>query len=47
MRRSDARHWVGPGDKVSLFFEDWELAGVALSGHIALDMLCREVHEAW
>ena len=29
----------GPGDKVSLFLEDWELARVALSCHIALDML--------
>ena len=37
----------GPGDKVSLFLDDWELAKVALSCHIALDMLCKEMHEAW
>ena len=36
----------GPGDKISLFSEDWELAKVALSCHIALDMLCQEMHEA-
>ena len=36
----------GPGDKVSLFLEDWELARVALSCHIALDILCQEMHEA-
>ena len=29
----------GPGDRVSLFLEDWELAKVALSCRIALDML--------
>ena len=27
--------------------QDWELAKVALSCHIALDMLCQEMHEAW
>ena len=36
----------GPGDKVSLFLKDWELARVALSCHIALDMMCLELHEA-
>ena len=30
----------------SLFLEDWELVMVALSCHIALDMLCQEMHEA-
>ena len=30
------------GDKISLLLEDWALARVALSCHIALDM-----HEAW
>ena len=35
------------GEKISLFLEDWELARVALSCHIALDMLCQEMHEAW
>ena len=37
----------GLGDKVSLFQEEWELAKVALSCHIALDMLCQDMHEAW
>ena len=47
---NDALHVIGlygPGDKISLFLKDWELAKVALSCHMALDMLCREVHEAW
>ena len=35
------------GDKDSLFFMDWELARVAFSRHITLDMLCQEMHEAW
>ena len=38
---------VGPGDKISLFLQDRELAKVALSCHVALDMLCQEMHEAW
>ena len=34
-------------EKVSLFLEDWELARVVLSCHVALEMLCQEMHEAW
>ena len=30
----------------SLSLKDWELAKVALSCHMALDMLCQEMHEA-
>ena len=37
---------IGPGEVVSLFLEDWELARVALSCHVALDMLCQEMHTA-
>ena len=37
----------GPGDKITLFLKDWELAKVALSCHMALDMLCQEMHEVW
>ena len=37
----------GAGDKISLFLQDWELAKVALTCHMALDMLCQEVREAW
>ena len=47
---NDALHviWLyGLGDKISLFLQDWELAKVALSCHMALDMLCQEMHEAW
>ena len=47
---NEALHVIGLyglGDKVSLFLKDWELARVALSCHIALDMLCPEMHEAW
>ena len=36
----------GPGDKISLSLKDWELAKVALSCHMPLDMLCQEMHEA-
>ena len=32
---------------LSLFLKDWELAKVALSCRMALDMLCQEMHEAW
>ena len=45
---NDALHVIGlhgPGDKISLFLQDWEVAKVALSCHIALDMLCQELHE--
>ena len=38
------KNWSG--EAVSLFLEDWELARVALSCHIALDLLCQEMHEA-
>ena len=31
----------GSADTISLFLQDWELAKVALSCHMALDMLCR------
>ena len=40
---NDALHVIrlhGSGDKISLFLQDWELAKVALSCHMALDMLC-------
>ena len=37
----------GPGGKISLFLQDRELAKVAFSCHMALDMLCKEMHEAW
>ena len=41
-------HVIGlhaPGDKISLFLLDWKVAKVASSCHIALDMLCQELHE--
>ena len=46
---NDALHVIGlygPGDNdnVSLFLQDWELAKVALSWHMALDMLCQEMN---
>ena len=47
---SPALHIIGQnwsGEKISLFLEDWELARVALSCHIALDILCPEMHEDW
>ena len=45
-----ALHVIGlyrPGDKISLCLQDWELAKVALRCHMALDMLCLEMNEAW
>ena len=33
------------GDAIALFLQDWEVAKVALSCRIALDMLCQELHE--
>ena len=35
----------GSGDKISRYLQDWEVAKVALSCHIAVDMLCQEVCE--
>ena len=46
---NDALHVIGLyglGDSISFFLKDWELAKVALSCHMALDMLCQEVCEA-
>ena len=45
---NDALHIIGlhgSSDTISLFLQDWEVAKVALSCHIALDMLCQEMHE--
>ena len=36
-----------PGGKISLFLKDWELAQVALCCQMHLDILCKDVHEAW
>ena len=47
---NDALHVVGlhgPGDKIAISLQDWELAKVALTCHMALDMLCQEMHKAW
>ena len=47
---NDALHviWLcGPGDKISLFLQDWELAKVVLSCHMALDMQCQELNGPW
>ena len=44
----DALHVIGlhgPGDKISLLLWHWEVAKVALSCHVALDMLCEELRE--
>ena len=35
----------GSGDKISLCLQDWEMAKVALSCHMALDMLCQKMYE--
>ena len=47
---NDVLHVIGlygPGGKISLFLQNWELVMVALSCRMALDMLCQGVHEAW
>ena len=35
----------GSDDTIALFLRDWEVAKVALSCHISLDMLRQEMHE--
>ena len=35
----------GSGDTIALFLQEWEVAKVALSCHMALDMLCQELYE--
>ena len=35
----------GSSDTIALFLQDWEVAKVAWSCHIALYMLCQELHE--
>ena len=44
---NDALFVIGPQgsvDTIALFFQDWEVARVALSCLIALDVLCQEMH---
>ena len=35
----------GSDDTIALFLQDWEVAKVALSCHISLDILCQELCE--
>ena len=35
----------GSGDKISLCLQDWEMAKVALSCHMAVDMLRQALYE--
>ena len=35
----------GSGEKISRYLQDWEVAKVALSCHVALAMLCQELYE--
>ena len=35
----------GSGDTISRYLQDWEVAKVALSFHIASDLLCQELYE--
>ena len=32
---------------INLFLEDCELARIAVSCHLAWDLLCQEMHDAW
>ena len=45
---NEALHVIGrhgSGNKIFLFLRDWEFAKVALSCHMALDILCQEMYE--
>ena len=45
VHHNEALHVIGlhgSGDKICLFLQDWELAKVASSCHMALDILCQE-----
>ena len=44
-RRSRCIGLRGSGDNISFFLQDWELAKVALTCHMALDILCQEMYE--
>ena len=46
-RTSLLKSWGKAGQASYLFLEDWELARVALSCHLALNILCQEMQEAW
>ena len=35
----------GSGDTIALFLQNWEVAKVALSFQLALDMMCQELRE--
>ena len=35
----------GSGDKISFCLQDWEMAKVALSCRMAVDILCQEMYE--
>ena len=37
---------AGPGEVAALLLRDWELGRVALSCHVAMDLLCQEVRDA-
>ena len=37
--------WHGSGDQISGHLQDWEVAKVALSCHLALEVLCQELYE--
>ena len=39
--------WYGPGDKISLFLEDWALANFPSSCHMVLDMQCQDMNGPW
>ena len=37
---------IDPSEVAALFLEDWELGRVALSCHMAMDLLCQELRDA-
>ena len=37
--------YMDPATQFALFLQDWEVAKVALSCHVALDMWCQELHD--
>ena len=44
MTRCSSSGYMDPTTHIALFLQDWVVTKVALSCHIALDMLCQEMH---
>ena len=45
MKRCRSLGLNGSGDRISSCLQDWDMAKMALSGPMALDILCQEMYE--